>query len=167
VSAWLAAAYAALALGLGWMLAGDRAWRWRAPYIVLAPAVAVALWLWRPNTAGWPTTARVPPHASLVWSVVREPDPSTSDRGRIYVWLDVGKDSPRAYSLPYSRALHKQVQGALNAVAHGRPVEVSGTVAGRHRPRSGRAGGRRATGGQRATLHFYSQPRLLLPPKTH
>jgi hypothetical protein len=161
VSAWLAAAYAALALGLGWMLAGDGAWRWRAPYIVLAPAVAVGLWLWRPNTAGWPTTARVPPHASLVWSVVREPDPSTSDRGRIYVWLDVGKASPRAYSLPYTRALHKQVQSALKAVAHGRPVGVAGTLAARHRA------GRGHPGGQRATLHFYSQPRLLLPPKTH
>jgi hypothetical protein len=143
------------------MLAGDRAWRWRAPYIVLAPAVAVALWLWRPNTAGWPTTAHVPQHASLVWSVVREPDPSTSDPGRIYVWLDVGKDSPRAYSLPYTRALHKQVQGAMNAVAHGRPVEVSGTRTAR------RGSGRGHAGGRRATLHFYSQPRLLLPPKTH
>lgn len=160
MSAWLAAAYAALALGLGWMLAGDRAWRWRAPYIVLAPAVAVALWLWRPNTAGWPTSARVPPHASLVWSVVREPDPSTSDPGRIYVWLDVGKASPRAYSVPYTRALHQQVQRALNAVSHGRPVEVSGTPAARRRPGGGHAGG------QRATLHFYSQPRILLPPKT-
>jgi hypothetical protein len=162
VSAWLAAAYAALALGLGWMLAGDRAWRWRAPYIVLAPALAVALWLWRPDTAGWPTTARVPPHASLVWSVVREPDPSASDPGRIYVWLDVGQASPRAYSIPYSRALHEQVQRALSAVKQGRPIEVSGRVASR--PRTGRG---RVVGGRATTLRFYLQPPVVLPPKTH
>lgn len=161
MSAWLAAAYAALALGLGWMLAGDRAWRWRAPYIVLAPAVAFALWLWRPDTAGWPTTARVPPHASLVWSVVREPDPNASDPGRIYVWLDVGQNSPRAFSLPYSRALHEQVQRALNAVKQGRPIEVSATTGTQRRTGRGHGGGRRAT------LHFYSQPPVVLPPKTH
>jgi hypothetical protein len=160
MSVWLAAAYAALALGLGWLLAGDRAWRWRAPYIVLAPAVAVALWLWRPDTAGWPTTARVPPHASLVWSVVREPDPSASDPGRIYVWLDVGQGAPRAYSIPYSRALHEQVQRALNAVKQGRPIAVSGKVAARRRTARGHAAGR-------APLRFYPQPPVVLPPKTH
>ena len=161
MSAWLPAAYAALALGLGWILAGDRAWRWRAPFIVLAPAVAVALWLWRPNTAGWPTTARVPPHAALVWSVVREPDPSASDPGRIYVWLDVGQASPRAYSIPYSRALHEQVQRAMNSVKRGRPIEVSGTVTAHQRTGRGHAPG------VRSRLHFYPQPAVVLPPKTH
>jgi hypothetical protein len=109
MSAWLALAYAALVLGLGWALAGGGDWRRRAPYVVLTPMVALALWLGRPNPAGWPTA------------------------GRIYLWLDVGRHAPRAYALPYSRALHEQVQRVLKRVAHGQPVAL-----GRADARAGR-----------------------------
>lgn len=162
MSAWLAAAYAALALGLAWSLTTAERWRRRVPFIVAAPALALALWLGRPDPAGWPSGARLPAHASLVSALVREPDPATSDRGRIFLWLDVGRKAPRAYSLPYSRALHEQVQAALQAVAHGQPIEVSGTVSTRRRGTSGHG-----AGAHRSTLHFYPQPRVLLPPKTH
>jgi hypothetical protein len=145
MSPWLAAAYAALALGLAWSLTGGARWARRIPFIVGAPALAVALWLGRPDPAGWPSSARMPAHAALVSAFVREPDPATSDPGRIFLWLDVGGKAPRAYSLPYSRALHERVQQALSRLARSQSVEVS-----RGRPaRTGTGRGRSLRGGVR------------------
>lgn len=158
MSAWLALAYAALALGLAWVVAGGTPWAWRATYIVLAPAVAVALWLGRPDPAGWPTAAGIPRDASLQWAVVDEPDPATGDRGRIYLWLDVGRRAPRAFSIPYSRPLHEQVQHALAARARGHPMSVGRRAASAGRRRGGASGGE---GG----VHFYATPPTRLPPK--
>lgn len=161
MSAWLAFAYAALALGLGWSLAGGGDWRARAPYVVLAPALAIALWVGRPNPAGWPTAAGVPAHAMLQWALVDEPDPATSDPGRIYLWLDVGKRAPRAYALPYSRALHQQVQRVLKRVAHGQSVALG------HTPARLARGLRQDSSGRRSVIRFYPHPLVRLPPKTH
>lgn len=161
MSAWLACAYAALALGLGWTLAGGGDWRRRAPYIVLAPVVALALWLGRPNPAGWPTAAAVPAHAALQWALVDEPDPAAADPGRIYLWLDVGSRAPRAYALPYSRSLHEQVQRALTRVAHGQSVALDRSHA------NARRGRQQGAAGRRSVIRFYPHPPVLLPPKTH
>jgi hypothetical protein len=150
VSAWLAAAYGALALGLAWMLTSRPDWWLRASYIVCAPVLALGLWLGRPDTAGWPSTAKMPSQSSLLWAVVDEPDPALSDPGHIYLWLDVGSPSPRAYVLPYSRQLHEQVQRALASLQKQRPVEVSRTTA---RPSSGRPS-RRSGQQQTAGLQF-------------
>jgi hypothetical protein len=125
MSPWLAAAYAALALGLAWTLTSGPSWRRRAPYIVCAPALAFALWLDRPNPAGWPSKAKTPSEANLLWALVDEPNQATADPGRIFLWLDVGSNAPRAYSLPYSRPLEKRVQQALHAIKLRRPVEVT------------------------------------------
>jgi hypothetical protein len=134
VTPWLAGAYGALALGLGWSLAGGSPWARRAPFIVAAPTLALGLWLGRPDPTGWPSNARVPSHSSLVSAVVREPDPATSDPGRIYLWLDLGGAAPRAFALPYSRPLHRQVEQALARVAQRRPVEVTKRAARRAAP---------------------------------
>lgn len=159
MSAWLAAAYAVLALGFGWMLAAGAPWRRRAPFIVAAPALAFGLWLGRPDPTGWPSGAHIPAHASLQWAVVDEPDPSTTDPGHIYLWLDVGGTAPRAFALPYSRSLHEQVQHALTAVQHGRPMAVARSGA------SGSRRGRHAAAGQRSVVHFYRHLPVRLPPK--
>lgn len=159
MSPWLAAAYAALALGLAWSLTGSASWWRRAPYIVCAPPLALALWLGRPDTAGWPSGATVPAHAQLVWASVDEPDPAVGDKGHIYLWLDVGAAAPRAYALPYSRTLHDQVQKAMNAVKRGQPMSVE-----RDAPRS--RGHARTSGQRDPTIRFYPHPPDLLPPKT-
>jgi hypothetical protein len=160
MSPWLAAAYAALALGLAWTLTAGPGWRRRVPYIVCAPALALALWLDRPDTAGWPTGASAPAKANLVWASVDEPNPALSDPGHIYLWLDVGAAAPRAYSLPYSRRLQERLQRALQAVQRHRPVEVARTTG---RPAHRRGGGRVAQ--QSNSLHFHPGRAALLPPK--
>ena len=160
MSAWLAAAYAVLALGLAWSLAGSSSWWRRAPYIVCAPPLALALWLGRPDPAGWPSSAEVPAHAQLVWAVVDEPDAAVGDKGHIYLWVDVGTAAPRAFALPYSRSLHRQVQKAMNAVKRGEPLGVGRSAPGRHRGSHGEGGGA-------GRIRFYPHPPQLLPPKTH
>jgi len=151
VNPWLAAAYAALALGLAWSLAGGPGWRRRAAYAVCAPPLAFALWVGRPDPAGWPASGKVPRESSLVSAVVDEPDPATGDRGHIYLWLDVGAAAPRAYSLPYSRALHEQVQHALDELKHGHGVALA----------QGQGGG----GHERVPLRLFPHPPPGLPAK--
>lgn len=159
MSAWLAAAYGALALGLAWSLTGSASWRRRVPYIVCAPTLALALWLGRADPAGWPSSAAFPAHAQLVWAEVDEPDPAVSDPGHVYLWLDVGGTAPRAYALPYSRELHRQVQKALAAVRRGRPIGVGRAS----RPASG---GNAAPGRRERSVTFSTHPPVVLPPKT-
>lgn len=160
MSAWLAAAYAVLALGLAWSLVGSASWWRRMPYIVCAPPLALALWLGRPDPAGWPSNAKVPAHAQLVWAEIDEPDAAVGDSGHIYLWLDVGASAPRAFALPYSRTLHQQVQKAMNSVKRGQPMGVGRAAPGAHR---GPHGGGRGVG----RIRFYPHPPQLLPPKTH
>lgn len=159
MTVWLASAYGALAVGLAWLVAGVPSWRWRATYIVAAPALALGLWLGRPDPRGWPTPATVPAHATLQWAVIDEPDPARSDPGRIYLWLDLGGTAPRAYSLPYSRSLHRQVEEALHKVGHGQRVALARTTSSAH---AGRAGG---THERRTVIHLYPHPLQGLPPK--
>jgi hypothetical protein len=156
MSAWLAAAYAVLALGFGWMLAGGTSWKLRAPFIVAAPALALGLWLGRPDTSGWPSGAHIPAHSALQWAVIDEPDPATADPGHVYLWLDVGGAAPRAFTLPYSRSLHEQVQRALKSIQHGRSMAVARSVGGSRT---------RASSGQGGRVHFYRHPPVRLPPK--
>jgi hypothetical protein len=156
MSAWLAAAYACLALGLGWSLASGARWRRRIPFIVAAPAIALALWLGRPDPAGWPAARALPAHAALVSALVHEPDPATADRGRIYLWLDVGRGKPRAFSVPYSREAHRRVQQALGRLAHRQSVEL---VRARVRTR-----GARTRSGSPVGFSFARRPPLPAKP---
>jgi hypothetical protein len=79
----------------------------------------------------------------------RRADPATSDPGRICLWLDIGKRAARASALPYSRALHEQVQ--LLARAHTRAAP----------------GRTQSSSGRRSLIRFYPHPPVRLPPKTH
>jgi len=171
MSGWLACAYAALALGLGWALVGRGGWKRRVPFIVCAPALALALWLGRADPAGWPTAATLPKQATLVWAQVDEPDPSAADPGRIYLWLNTGRPAPRAYSLPYTRSLHEQVQKALKALRRGDPIRMARVTRAPRPPRglhSARGGKAPASTAQNTgVVRLYAQPPVLLPPKTN
>jgi hypothetical protein len=160
MSPWLAAAYAALALGLAWTLTSGPSWRRRVPYIVCAPALALALWLDRPDTAGWPSRATTPSQANLVWATVDEPNASLADPGHIYLWLDVGASAPRAYSLPYSRQLQQRLQRALRAIKGRRSVQLARTASPPTRGRGGSHGSQRSN-----NLQFRAGKAAQLPAK--
>ena len=82
---------------------------------------------------GWPTTQKLPPRFTLVWSLVVEPEKKTSNPGCIYVWAEelddnnVPSNTPRSYQLPYSDALARKIAGAQEKRDRG--VEVMGRLA--------------------------------------
>lgn len=151
--------YAGLVLAICWYFTGSRRdWRITLTLAVVLPALAFADWKAVQPPLGWPSRQPQPRQAGFLWGVIREPDPQASDRGRIFLWLDVGTDRPRAYSLPYTRQLHRQVQAAIDATKHGRTITVAHVATG-HRPgHQGPAGGR---------LVFYQHPPVVLPAKEH
>lgn len=137
----LALAYAGLATIVGATLAAGRApLAAKSAIIVVAPALAFAVWQAAQAPSGWPATAQVPKTAEFLWGDVHEPSQIDHDPGWIALWLrPPGSDRPRAYQVPYTRQTHQQVAAADEAVkGHGR-VGVQrerrsrGTAAGRYR----------------------------------
>lgn len=85
--------------------------------------VAVFFWVvyssW-PGVLGWPTKRELPDHFYLHAVHVAEPD-------YVYLWgtelkHGVGQTVPRAYSLPYTAALHDKVDKASRKLRKGLPV---------------------------------------------
>lgn len=102
---------------------------------VLIPPViwyGLALYLTAPNLMGWPSTQKLPENSVLLAVRVREPLPAENDPGAIYLWVDQRSgagtaektgtgmnphtffkskpdNAPRAYKIPYSRAMHEAI----------------------------------------------------------
>ncbi len=73
-----------------------------------------------PGVLGWPTARDLPPQFYLHAVNVDEPE-------RIYLWgtelqQGMAQTEPRAYSLPYSPALHDKVDKASRKLRKGLPV---------------------------------------------
>lgn len=144
----IALVYAGLvALSLSLLLWGRLGLAPRAAMVAVVPALAFAVWQGSQAPKGWPTTAKPPDGAQLVYGVVREPEPG--DPGEIDLWLlDAGANRPRAYRLPYSRQLHRELAEAAKS---------GGRVAVRRR-KSGKET-------SRARFELYREPPAALPPK--
>ena len=153
MTVWLAVVYAVVAALLTWLLtsaSGD--WRLKAALIVVAPALAFALWQGHLSPGGWPARTSPPDGAAFLWGAVREP--TDTDRGAIFVWaVPSGSQRPRAYQLPYTRQLHKQMEQAMSQARHGGHVSVRKAKARRGQP------------GPRSVLRFYRHPPIGLPAK--
>lgn len=137
-----------IAIPLGFLLLGGTlCWyvahakgHW-APKLLLTGFVAFfSLETWRAldSYAGWPAEEEMPQKALLISAIVREPNFSKNDRGAIFLWVvPIGRDDPgpfaydpisgepRAYELPYSRAMHEQTAAAMKAMRqNGRPILI-------------------------------------------
>src|SRR6516225_11382646 len=81
---------------------------------------------------GWPSEARVPEHFQLDWATVVEPDKLTGSSGSIYLWLEaldennVPAGTPRAFRVPYSRALADRIGRAKERIEQG--MDQAGTA---------------------------------------
>ena len=125
---------------------------------------------------GWPTDQQMPERFEMLYAVIQEPDPATRDPGAIYIWAMVPPDGapadrtrvdrqrtiavepgqmPRAYRLPYSRPLHKDIFVARQKVIDG--VRQIGVAA--QKPRDA---GEQAT---QSKFRFFDRPKPILPPK--
>lgn len=157
----LLAAYAVLALLL-LSLNLRSGWRWpiKATAIALTSAFFVAGFLALQAMLGWPTGAEPPSSFSLHAALVHEPDRRGRDAGAIYLWLSpkdrdgVVAGPPRAYALPYSRALHEAAARAQQRLRQGERVD--GTAAPQQQD----------SGSRSVQLELFQAPVAQLPPKT-
>jgi hypothetical protein len=139
------------------------AWRWpvKAGAIAVTIGFLIVAFLALEAMLGWPTEAAPPARFQLHAALVQEPDRASSSSGAIYLWLSPhdaeGRPSgpPRAYALPYSRALHEQAARAQGRLQEGRPVE--GTA---RRPDS------YGFGSRTYQVELFAAPPAQLPPKT-
>ena len=125
----IAIAFALVAGLLLWFVIGSRGpWVVKLGAIVVTCSFTYAVWSALDSFSGWATREKPPARALLVATAVDEPH-------AIYVWLvpprphgplayrpDTG--APRAYRLPYTRALHEQVSRGSALARGGRPVEL-------------------------------------------
>ncbi|MCB1773384.1 MAG: hypothetical protein KDI88_07185 [Gammaproteobacteria bacterium] len=120
------------------------------------------------SVQGWPTASRpVPARFLLHASVIEEPDPATGDEGVVYVWLSDlvdGRpaDQPRAYALPYDKALHADLEEALRNMRNGN-VQLGRVSKVTNRP--DRPTDLKRLGENRDRITFYDLPDPALPEK--
>jgi hypothetical protein len=133
----LVASYVALA-SLLLSLNLRSAWHWpvKAAAIGITAGFFVVAFVALQAMLGWPTEALPPARFQLHAALIDEPDRQGRSLGAIYLWLSPrGADGglagpPRAYALPYSRALHEAAARAVAGLQSGRPID------GRSRPSS-------------------------------
>jgi hypothetical protein len=107
------------------------AWRWpvKALAIGITAGFFVMVFVALQGMLGWPTEAPPPVRFQLHAALVDEPDRKGRDPGAIYLWLSPRNADgevagpPRAYALPYSRALHEATVRAQADLQAGKPIE--------------------------------------------
>jgi hypothetical protein len=139
------------------------AWRWpvKAAAIGITAAFFAVVFVALQAMLGWPTEAVLPGRFELHAALVEEPDRKGRSPGAIYLWLSPRHadgtvvDLPRAYALPYSRALHEATARAQAGLQDGRPID------GRSR-----AGDPNSLATPSATVDLFERVPAPLPPKT-
>jgi len=125
----------------------------------LLPLIYLLHWLGLQNSAGWPSDQILPERFELISADIIEPNPLNSIKGKINLWVRPDQsEQPRAYALPYSRALHKKLFETKQRIKQGHTqfgVLYEAETTGK---------GVNLGSGQR--LDFQDQPKGRLPPKT-
>lgn len=124
----LSGLYAALSLLLLYLLIGTRLhWLARAGLVALFSVGYFASWqLWQ-DMAGWPARAVLPDRFLFHAATITEPDDENAEPGSIYLWVtelreeEGPAEKPRAYRVPYLKALHSQIQEAQARMRNGVP----------------------------------------------
>ena len=125
---------------------------------LLLPIVYFAHWNSLQHTQGWPSTQTLPSRFELIAADVVEPNSLENSLGNIHLWIRPSdKGIPKAYSLPYSRELHKQLFQTKKRMAEG--SRQIGLLFDSDSGQSGSSVG----GGMK--LAFRDAPRKRLPPK--
>jgi len=127
---------------------------------ILLPMLYFVHWSGLQQTQGWPAEQGLPTRFELISADVQEPDPIRKLVGNIHLWVrPEGSENkkPRAYSLPYSRELHKLLFETKQRVAQGQTQ--MGLLY------SEESGGSGAAIGNGMKLDFKDAPRRQLPPK--
>lgn len=107
---------------------------------------------------GWPTDESLPAHFDLLAEQVIEPNALAGEPGAVFLWIQSTDDErPRAYRLPYSKALHQESEQAGRRRAAGSAQR--GMRIERESNRSG------ALGGRDLSVRFMDRIKPRAPPK--
>ncbi|MEM7021412.1 MAG: hypothetical protein AAF637_02360 [Pseudomonadota bacterium] len=106
-------------------------WRWsiKATAIAITTAFFAITFIALQAMLGWPTEGSPPSRFQLHAALVNEPDRKGEDPGAIYLWVSPREEDgavagpPRAYALPYSRALHEATARAQAGLEAGKPID--------------------------------------------
>jgi hypothetical protein len=188
----LAVAYALLGALLLLILAASRLARFvKIGAVVVVSGFYFLVFFSMQGLLGWPAPVRVPARFQLLWARVIEPNAVKGEPGAVYLWLveldetNLPDGTPRAYALPYSRALADRVTEAQSEIRQGRPqggrtatigaglglppqagvgaAELSAAPGGD--PSGGGLFDPEFLGGQSKTVDLVPLPAPLLPPK--
>jgi hypothetical protein len=152
-----AGSFLALAAVAGFAAASGTRWHLRLPVVAATPLLALAVWWQLGQRDGWPVGAQPAEGSAFVAGLVRAP--AESDAGAIYLWTQPpGSTAPRAYRLPYSPELEREVARASRAGKAGVRVAV-----GSAQPANRGGGGESLA--TRASLHFVRLPSAEVPAK--
>jgi hypothetical protein len=107
------------------------AWRWpvKAAAIAVTAGFFAVAFLALEAMLGWPTEALLPEHFQLHAALIDEPGRKDQSPGAIYLWLSPRNAEgavagpPRAYALPYNRALHEATVRAQADLQQGKPID--------------------------------------------
>ena len=115
-------------------------WYFKTACITTFCIFTVVFWSTIHSYLGWPALKSDMPDKVLIhWVVVKEPNKYTKFKGAIYFllesaeekessWLDVftynkSRPEPRLFALPYSRALHEQIEKQMKpSLKRGQPI---------------------------------------------
>jgi hypothetical protein len=151
-----AGTFLALAAAAGFAAASGTHWLLRLPVVAVTPMLAVAVWWQLGQRDGWPVPAQPAEGSAFVAGLVHVP--AEGDPGAIYIWTQPpSSTAPRAYRLPYSPQLERQVAQASRAGKAGMRVAVTRRGIKRH----GNGGG----GSSTASLRFVRLPPAEAPAK--
>ena len=105
-------------------------WRWKALVIIGTTFFFVSVFFQTRNLLGWPSNAKLPIPAQLLWARVVEPNRMASEPGSVFMWVEqldennIPMGMPRAYRLPYSRVLADKAQKARDKIMEGNPLSL-------------------------------------------
>src|SRR5262245_7578942 len=118
-----AASFLALAGVAGLVAASGGRWLMRLPVLAATPLLALAVWWQLGQQEGWPAVRQPAEGAAFLAGFVRAP--ADGDDGAIYLWTQpAGSAAPRAYRLPYSPELEREIARASRAEKAGVRVAV-------------------------------------------
>ncbi len=146
----------------------DWPWSVKAAAIVTAIPLFITTFVSLQTFLGWPSSSDLPERFQLHAALVEEPSISDDRAGAIFLWLtpadnmmdeEAGPEPPllpRAFTLPYSRDLHKRVEAMREAMQNG------AFVAGRYKQGPSVA---RRFGLQKGGIDLFTPPPPPLPSK--
>src|SRR5262249_3532428 len=148
--------FLALAGLAGLAAASGGPWLLRLPLLAATPLLAIGVWWQLSLRDGWPAGAPPADRSPVVARLRRSPTPGGA-RARFLLAPPPGTSTRRAYRLPYSPDLERQVARAAHDAKKGTRVAVGFKRTDR----------RRGKNGPKAALRFYRLPPTGVQVKEH